>query len=108
MTFLKLNNLPTNSLFSGFTGKLIHTENLTLGYWQIAKGSVLPEHSHIHEQVTHVLSGKLELTISGETQIVESGIVAVIPSNAKHSAIAITDCMALDVFTPVREDYKLL
>ncbi len=108
MSFIQLKESPIKTLFPGFKGRLIHSESLTLGYWDIEKGSILPEHSHFHEQITHVLSGKLELTINGETQIVEPGIVAVIPSNIKHSAIALTDCVALDVFTPVREDYKLL
>jgi quercetin dioxygenase-like cupin family protein len=30
----------------------------------------------------------------------------VIPSNTPHSAIAKADCKAIDVFSPVREDYK--
>jgi quercetin dioxygenase-like cupin family protein len=108
MPFVKLENLPVKTLLPGFSGRLIHTEQLTLGYWNITKGSILPEHSHVHEQVTHVLSGQLELTIAGETKLLEPGTVAVIPSFAKHSAIAITDCVVTDVFTPVREDYKLL
>ena len=108
MAYINLEDNPTKTLLPGFEGKLIHTESLTLGYWSIKKGSILPEHSHFHEQVTHVLSGKLEMTINGETKIVDSSIVALIPPNAKHSAVAITDCEVLDVFTPVREDYKLL
>jgi quercetin dioxygenase-like cupin family protein len=108
MPFIELNSEKTKTLFPGFEGNFVHSENLTIAYWNIKKDSILPAHSHLHEQITHILSGKLELQIGNETKIVEPGIVAVIPPNIVHSGIAITDCMALDVFTPVREDYKLL
>jgi quercetin dioxygenase-like cupin family protein len=106
MPFVQTIDLASRELVPGFTARFIHTNNVTLGYVTIAAGSILPEHSHMHEQVTHVLEGKLELTIDGEKNIVEPGRVAVIPSGAKHSAVALTDCKALDVFQPVREDYK--
>ena len=35
-----------------------------------------------------------------------NGEVAVIPSGAVHSGRALTQCRFLDVFHPVREDYK--
>jgi len=106
MPFINLNDVSSKELLPGFTSKMIHTENMTLVYWDIKAGSVLPEHSHVHEQVAaQVISGEFELMLDGETRIMESGDVAVIPSNAVHSGKAITDCQLLDVFSPVREDY---
>jgi quercetin dioxygenase-like cupin family protein len=66
----------------------------------------MPIHSHIHEQVAHVLKGRFELTVGDETKVLEPGIVAVIPPNLPHGGKAITDCELLDVFHPEREDYK--
>lgn len=106
MAFISMKDLPSKELLPGFEGKFIHTENMSLGYWSIKAGSILPEHAHVHEQVTHVLEGKLEMTIGNITAVVEPGKVSVIPSGVKHSGRAITDCIALDVFQPVREDYK--
>ncbi len=107
MAFIDLKKSKVITLFPGFSGRFIHTDSMTVAYWDIKKGSILPAHSHIHEQITHVLSGKLEMVIDGKTQIVEPGIVGVIPSNIVHQGTALTDCVALDVFTPVREDYKV-
>jgi quercetin dioxygenase-like cupin family protein len=56
--------------------------------------------------VAHVLTGSFELTVEGETRILNPGIVAVIPSHALHGGRALTDCTLLDVFHPQREDYK--
>ena len=46
------------------------------------------------------------MTIDGETQTLRPGIVAVIPANAVHSGSTISRCEVLDVFVPVREDYR--
>jgi len=56
--------------------------------------------------VANIIEGEFELTIDNETKILKPGDVAVIPSNAVHSGKAITDCRILDVFYPVREDYR--
>jgi len=105
MTY-KFSEIPEKDLVEGIRGKYIHTDNNTVGLINIEEGAVLPAHSHIHEQITQVISGKLEMTIDGITQILESDSIIVIPSNAIHSANALTDCIVIDIFYPVREDYK--
>ena len=102
---IELDKLTVKEIFPGFHGKLIHTDQMTLAYWDIAEGCELPEHSHHHEQVVNLLDGKFEITIGGVTHLMTKGSVLPIPSNVKHSGKAITDCHILDVFTPVREDY---
>jgi quercetin dioxygenase-like cupin family protein len=108
MPFINEKDLNENEIAPGFLARFIHTEGLTIAYVNIKSGSVLPEHSHVQDQITHVLEGKLELTVAGETRIAEAGKIVVIPSNVKHSAIARTACKVIDVFNPVRDDYKAL
>jgi len=56
--------------------------------------------------VAHVLDGEFELTIDDKTQRLGAGMVAIIPPNAVHSGRAITRCRIIDVFHPVRDDYR--
>jgi quercetin dioxygenase-like cupin family protein len=71
---------------------------MTLGLWDIDAGAPLPEHSHPHKQVPHLLKGKFEIAIDGSTQVMNGGMVAIISSNAKHSGKAINSCRSLDAF----------
>lgn len=107
MPLHQLKDVPSKEMFPGFTGRFIHTETMTFAYWDVKAGSVVPEHSHMHEQVAHLLEGKFTLTVDGVPFDLTTGNAAVIPSNIKHSGIAVTDCKLLDVFCPVREDYRI-
>ena len=106
MPFIDRDKFERRDLFPGFHGHFIHTEKMTLIHWKIDRGSLLPEHSHPHEQVVNMLSGRFELTIDGATRVLHEKMVAVIPSHAVHSGRAITDCRIIDVFYPIREDYR--
>jgi len=105
MVFKNLKDIDQKEIIPGYTVKFIHSKNMTFAYWDIKKDAPLPEHAHTHEQVATMIEGKFELTIDGETKVVQKGDVAIIPSNVKHSGKAITDCKILDVFYPIREDY---
>jgi quercetin dioxygenase-like cupin family protein len=106
MPFVHLHTLPTKEIIKGYHAKAIHTGSMSYMYWTVEEGATIAEHSHMHEQVANILKGKFELTVDGETCVLEPGIVAVIPPYVKHSGKAITWCELLDVFNPEREDYK--
>ncbi len=106
MAFVKLSDINPREIVPGFRGQFIHSEKITLAYWDIKEGSSIPVHQHVHEMMVNVLSGKLQLTIGDETRVLEPGVVGLIPSNVPHTAKAITDCKVLDVFYPVRTDYN--
>jgi quercetin dioxygenase-like cupin family protein len=105
---IQIDKLPQNEIKEGFKARFIHTENLTLGYWDAEEGAVLPIHSHLHEQITQVLEGKFELTVDGITKVYVPGQIVVIPPFIPHGGKALTDCKLFDIFCPVREDYQLL
>lgn len=107
MSFVTLSSLPAREIFNGaLRGHYAHLERLTIGEVQVAPGTELPMHQHPHEQFTLVLEGRLEFTVAGETRTIEAGQGILIPSAVVHGGRTITACRLLDVFTPVREDYR--
>ena len=106
MPFVDLSTLSEKEVVSGFHGKFVHSENMTTSFWRIEAGAALPEHAHPNEQISVVVAGNFEMTLDGETLLLEKGKVALIPANVKHSGRALTDCEIMDVFYPVREDYR--
>ncbi len=106
MNYKELSKIKSKEILKGFNAKLIHTDNFTLSFVTIEANAELPEHAHIHEQITQITEGELELTIDGITNVFIPGMIAIIPSNIKHSGKALTACKVTDIFYPVREDYK--
>ena len=106
MPYVDLKDISPKEIVRGFNARFIHTERMTLAYVSIEAGAALPGHHHPHEQVTNILSGEFELTLGAETRVMRPGDVAVIPPDLPHSGKAVTDCEVLDVFQPVREDYR--
>jgi quercetin dioxygenase-like cupin family protein len=103
---IKLNEQPYFLPMDGLKAKVVHTKKQTIAFWEIEKDAVLPAHQHMHEQLSIVTSGELELTIAGKTQIMKPGMVAVIPANEIHSAVALSHVEVTDIFLPAREDFK--
>jgi len=101
-----LNRMEIKEPLEGTQARFIHSENMTMAFWQFEQGADLPEHSHPHEQITHVLGGIFNIIIDGESLDLETGAVVVIPANAVHSGRAVTGCYVIDVFYPVREDFR--
>ena len=106
MGFQDLKDIDEREIVPGYRARFLHSANMTLAYWDVDPGAALPEHSHPHEQIANVLEGQFELTVAGESQILEPGQVAVIPSDVPHSGRAITACRLIDAFYPCRDDYK--
>jgi quercetin dioxygenase-like cupin family protein len=99
-------NIPAKLLAEGINGHYVHGERLTLGLVKLEKGSVVPLHSHPHEQITYIVKGSLLMEIGGTAYLLHAGMYHVIASGVPHNATAPEYCEAIDVFNPVREDYR--
>ena len=67
-------------------------------------------HSHPHEQIAYVIKGKLKFIIEEngvqEAHILEPGDSVYFKPNLRHGFVVMEDnSMALDTFTPQREDF---
>jgi len=84
---------------------LAHGQNTIMVRFDLQKGSSIPEHQHIYEQTGFLLSGRLKLTLEDKTYEAVAGDSWCIPPDAPHAAEALEACVAIEVFSPLREDY---
>ena len=92
-----------------FPGVDIHTmagERMMLSLVEFAPGSVVQEHSHPHEQMGMLLSGKAHFFVGDQDRVLSAGDMYRIPGGVKHRVVALDGpATALDFFCPIREDY---
>lgn len=74
--------------------------------FRIAAGAEVPAHAHPHEQVGHVVSGRMQFRIGDEVRELGPGEGYSVPGGVVHGATGVTDVIAVDSFHPVREDYR--
>ena len=102
-----LRDLSPHELADGVTMRPLFGENAMLNLLEFQPDARVPEHSHPHEQLGMVVDGELVLTIDGVPHRLRPGGAYQIPGGVPHAAW--TDgvtCRVLDVFQPVREDYR--
>jgi len=90
----------------GIKGKtLVRGAETLLTKFLLAEGSVLPLHDHPYEQTGYLISGRLRLTVGGESFEAGPGDSWCIARGVAHRADVLEDSVALELFSPPREDY---
>ena len=84
---------------------LVYGEKMLCAEFRLQKGHLLPKHAHPHEQAGYLVSGRIRLTIGSETFDVEPGDSWCVAGNVEHWVEILEDSVAVEVFSPVREDY---
>ena len=85
---------------------VIHATNMTVARIRLNQGAVVPSHSHANEQITMLQSGSLRFVLGGEERVLRAGEMLEIPPHVPHSVEALEDSVAVDLFAPVREDWR--
>ncbi len=83
----------------------VYGDNSLLTRFHLKKGCELPLHCHPQEQTGFMVSGKMKLIIGEDTFLAEPGDTWSIKGNVEHQAHILEDSVAIEVFSPVREDY---
>ncbi len=105
--FIDPKTLPTKEIAPGSEIRVACGDKIMLSFVEIKPGSVIPLHSHPHEQGGICLEGAMEFTIGGETRIVRKGDGWMIPGGVLHGVRALENgASALDIFFPHREEYR--
>jgi quercetin dioxygenase-like cupin family protein len=102
MPFVDTSSLRVIERLPGWHGRYFHSPNMTFAHYDFLSGASIHEHFHPQEEVYEVIAGELEVTIDGVPGIVRPGLVAIVPSNSRHSVKALTDGRAIIVDYPYR------
>ena len=98
-------DVPNEQINETVARRFITGDSVTIGRFELKKGGVVPSHAHANEQISMVLSGVLLFRIDGHETVVRAGEVMQIPANVAHEVEVLEDAVAVDVFTPVRQDW---
>ena len=105
-TFNKTNNSGYATPLPGIQQKtLVYGVRTLMTEFVLSKASVLPSHSHPYEQTGYLVKGHIILHIGDADHETAPGDAWCIPANMIHSATILEDSVAIEVFSPVREDY---
>ncbi len=105
VTYVKWADMPQVDMLPGIRRRVLGGDKMMSVEVTLEKGAVVPEHNHPHEQISHVLAGKLDFTVGGQRKIVSAGEAVLIPSHAPHHVTALEASVVVDVFSPPREDF---
>ena len=105
MQTYRWDEVENEQLSAAVSRQVIHAETMTLARISLKKGSVVPEHSHHNEQISTVERGALKFILAGVEKVVRAGDMLRIPPHVPHSVEALEDSVAVDLFSPRREDW---
>ena len=99
-------SIPIERPGEGIERQMVVGDRMMICRFRFAPYLATPEHSHPHEQMSIVVSGRVCFTIEGAERIAEPGDVLHFPSNFRHGATMMDEeVVLLDIFTPVRQDF---
>lgn len=99
------NSIEREQLNPTFARQVIHGDTMTVARVYLKKGCIVPEHSHPNEQISMMEQGVLRFMFGSDEVIVKAGETLRIPANVPHSAEALEDSVATDLFSPPRQDW---
>jgi len=80
-------------------------KNTSIHEFRLVKDSLIPTHSHPHEQTGYMVSGRMNFVVDGRKIYVQAGDGWSIPGDIAHGVEVLEDCVVIEVFSPAREEY---
>ena len=103
---LNWSKIPIECPGEGIERQIVVGERMMVCRFRFAPFLVTPEHSHPHEQMTIIVSGRARFFIEGKERVASPGDVLQFPPNCWHGATMMEEPVVLiDIFTPIREDF---
>ena len=105
--FVSFSDTPPFDLAPGAVARALFGERAMLNLVEMEPGASVPLHDHPHEQLGLILRGSMTMTIGDEEREIREHDGYVVASGVTHGGAAGPDgAVLLDVFTPIRDDYR--
>ena len=105
--FRSFRSLPGFKLADGVTAQPLFGDGAMLNLVELEPNATVARHSHPHEQLGMILRGSMTLVVAGTDHLLEEMDGYTLPGGVDHEGIAGPEgALVLDVFQPVREDYR--
>ena len=103
---LNWTDIPVEHPAEGIERQMVVGERVMIVRFRFVPFLVTPEHTHMHEQMSLVVSGRVRFFVEGEERIASPGDVLHFPPNCLHGATMMDEEVVLiDIFSPIREDF---
>jgi quercetin dioxygenase-like cupin family protein len=107
--FFRLDAIAPFAMADGVRARALFGDGAMLNLVELDPGAIVPEHSHPHEQLGIGLRGLITMVVDGEKHELGPMDAMHLPSGIVHAGIAGPEgAVVLDVFVPVREDFRAL
>ena len=107
MPYYRTEDLPATEMFPGVLRRAVHLDDVMITFFDFEPHAAIPVHEHPNQQISWVVSGKMEFDLNGEKRVLRAGDGVLIPPNTPHGGVILDEpCRAIDAWHPVREDYK--
>ena len=107
--WVKRDEVHPMSTAAGVEMRPMFGEGFLTCWVKLEPGAIVPQHSHVHEQIGVVTAGSLSVTVAGETRSLGVGEAYLVSPHVPHAATVGPDGAELvETFVPVREDFREL
>ena len=91
----------------GVVRRVFTGDGATLAFTTLDPGHTPNPHSHPHEQIVYILSGRARFVVGEDEAILGPGEMLVVPPGVEHWAETVGDepVVDLSVFSPRRDEY---
>jgi quercetin dioxygenase-like cupin family protein len=98
--------IAPHRIWDGLAARVVEGERMSMIVAELDAGTVVPEHSHDHEQMGVLVSGSLTFRIGDEERELRAGGTWCIPSGVPHAVTTGSDgAVLVEVFAPTRADW---
>ncbi len=106
MRFRNTDATPVEMLPGLVRRTLVDGGSMMVCEFSLAAGVEIPNHSHPHEQVGYLVSGRMQMTVGDATYELAPGDSYRAPAAVPHGAVVLEPSVMVDIFAPPREDYR--